>query len=146
MCYKQGQETKGQLTQVVAHCPSDSGLILSWCDRATNLVYRTIEDLYSVVNKWETGTSITTSSLNSSRLGNDGASMVKENTITKEKQSNEGKYWCIFKELNCTYFCLFYGPTFQDMVPSRYPYLKHWSCNGRIYHMKSEVFTFSILR
>lgn len=55
-------------------------------------MYRTIEDLYSVVNKWETGTSTTTSSLNSSRLGNDRASMVKENTITKEKQSNEEKY------------------------------------------------------
>lgn len=126
MCYKQGQETKGQLTQVVAHCPSDSGLILSWCDRATNLVYRTIKELYSVANKWETGTTITTSTLNSSRLGNDGDSMVKENnTITKEKQTNEEKHWCIFQELTYTYFYLFYGPTFEDMVTSRYPYLKH---------------------
>lgn len=51
-----------------------------------------------MTNKWETGTSITTSILNSSRLGNDGDSMMKENTIKKEKQTNKEKYWCIFQD------------------------------------------------
>lgn len=56
-------------------------------------MHRTIEELYSVANEWETGTSITTSTLNSSGLGNDGDSMMKENTIMKEKQTDKEKYW-----------------------------------------------------